>query len=113
MITREGRLRQFFAGYFHQDWDLGGGSWSQVVDSYIGGSAPSDARVLLEDLRAVKASGAGYVTKFDVDAEYLSQFPVQAAGGREHTEHWIPAERLDEFNEHIVGMIEVVAEFHR
>lgn len=61
----------------------------------------------------VKASGAGYVTKFDVDAEYLSQFPVQAAGGREHTEHWIPAERLDEFNEHIVGMIEVVAEFHR
>jgi hypothetical protein len=59
----------------------------------------------------VKASGSGYVTKFDVDAEYLRQFPVQEAGGRDHTEYWIPAERLDEFNRHIVGAIEVVAEF--
>jgi hypothetical protein len=61
----------------------------------------------------VKASGAGYVTKFDVDAEYLGQFPEQDAGGRDHTEYWIPAERLDEFNRHIVGAIEVVTEFHR
>lgn len=60
----------------------------------------------------VKASGAGYVTKFDVEADYLSQFPVQEAGGRDHTEHWIPAERLAEFNEHIVGEIQIVAEFH-
>ena len=59
----------------------------------------------------VKASGAGYVTKFDVDAKYLSQFPVQEAGGRDHTEYWVPAERLEEFNEHIVGLIEVIAEF--
>jgi len=61
----------------------------------------------------VKSSGACYVTKFEVDAEYLSQFHVQEAGGREHTEYWIPAEQLDEFNRHIVGMIEVVAEFHQ
>ncbi len=60
----------------------------------------------------VTASGAGYVTKFDVDAEYLSQFPMQEAGGRDHTEYWVPVERLDEFNLHIVGPIEVVAEFH-
>lgn len=59
----------------------------------------------------VSASGAGFVTCFDVDAEYLRQFPVREAGGRDHTEYWIPAERLDEFNAHIVGKIEVVAEF--
>lgn len=61
----------------------------------------------------VAASGAGFVTKFDVVAEYLSQFPVQRAGGLEHTEYWIPAERLDEFNRHIVGLIEVIAEFRK
>lgn len=33
-------------------------------------------------------------------------------GGREHEELWVPAEDLGEFNRHIVGAIEVVAEFH-
>lgn len=60
----------------------------------------------------VKASGSGYVTRFRVDSTYLRQFPVQEAGGRDHTEYWIPAERLDELNEHIVGSIEVIEEFH-
>ncbi len=59
----------------------------------------------------VKASGAGFVTRFDVDAEYLGGFDVQHAGGRDHAEYWIPAERLSEFNSHIIGVIEVVAEF--
>lgn len=61
----------------------------------------------------VKASGSGYVTRFAVDAAYLRQFPVHEAGGRDHTEYWIEAERLDELNAHIVGLIEVVAEFHK
>lgn len=59
----------------------------------------------------VPASGSGFVTRFHVDAEWLRQFPVQEAGGRTHTEYWIPAERLEEFNRHLVGPIEVVAEF--
>jgi len=59
----------------------------------------------------VKASGAGFVTKFEVERDYLNQFKVQTAGGSEHTEYWIPAEQLAEFNRNIVGKIEVVAEF--
>jgi hypothetical protein len=47
-----------------------------------------------------------------VEAEYLAQFPVQTAGSREHREYWIPAEELEEFNSHIVGLIEVVHKFH-
>lgn len=31
--------------------------------------------------------------------------------GRRRTEYWIPAESLAEFNRHILGKIEVVAEF--
>ena len=62
--------------------------------------------------RNVKYDGAGFVTKFDVDAYYLSQYPVQKVGGEVHTEYWIPAEDLAEFNHNIVGKIAVVAEFH-
>jgi hypothetical protein len=60
----------------------------------------------------VKESGAGYVTKFEVDADYLSQYPKQRVGGAIHMEYWIPAEQLPEFNRHIAGNIVVTAEFN-
>ena len=59
----------------------------------------------------VKESGSGYVTRFEVDAEFMSQFPVERVGGSKHTEWWVPAERLEELNSHIVGKIEVIHEF--
>ena len=59
----------------------------------------------------VKASGAGFVLRFAVKASYLGRFPVQTVGGAIHTEYWIPAEELTEFNANIVGPIEVVEEF--
>jgi hypothetical protein len=59
----------------------------------------------------VRENGAGFVTKFEVDAYYLSRFTVQKVGGAIHTEYWIPAEDLPEFNQHIVGKIAVTAEF--
>jgi hypothetical protein len=59
----------------------------------------------------VKASGAGYVTRFQVQAKYLSRYKVQHAGGQQHTEYWIPAEDLADFNDNIVGQIEVIDEF--
>lgn len=55
--------------------------------------------------------GVGYVTRFAVDAEYLSGFDTHEVGGRDFTEYWIPAEDLDEFNAHIVGVIETIAEY--
>ena len=59
----------------------------------------------------VKASGAGFVTKFEIDAYYLSRYQVQKVGGAIHTEYWIPAEELPELNRNIVGPIKVTAEF--
>lgn len=41
----------------------------------------------------------------------MEQFPVKTVGGSQHTEWWVPAERLDELNENIVGEIEVIHEF--
>ena len=59
----------------------------------------------------VKASGAGYVTRFAIDAKFLSRYAVQKVGGSLHTEYWIPAEDLAEFNRHLIDRIEVIREF--
>ena len=59
----------------------------------------------------VPASGSGYVTKFSVSTEYVKKFPIQNVGGEIHNELWIPAEELEEFNSHIVGLIEVTKTF--
>jgi hypothetical protein len=59
----------------------------------------------------VKASGAGFVTKFEVQSGYLTRFSVQKVGGTLHTEYWIPAEDLPIFNQNIVGEIQVIREF--
>ncbi|MEV0397156.1 ADP-ribosylation/crystallin J1 [Polymorphospora rubra] len=59
----------------------------------------------------VPASGAGFVTRFEVEAAFAARYPVQQVGGRDILELWVPAEELDEFNRHIVGLIEVVHEF--
>ena len=57
--------------------------------------------------------GVGYVVRFAVDAAYLAQFPVQNVGDIRHDELWIPAEQLAEFNQHIIGLIEITATFRR
>lgn len=58
------------------------------------------------------ASGhVGYVTRFAVEAEFVSRYPIQTVGAASHQELWVPAEELAEFNRRIVGPIEVIAEF--
>ncbi|XWN29199.1 MAG: ADP-ribosylation/crystallin J1 [Devosia sp.] len=55
--------------------------------------------------------GVGFVTRFKVEAQYLKHHDTHVVGASWHEEYWIPAERLDEFNQHIVGEIEVRARF--
>ncbi len=61
----------------------------------------------------VQASGAGYVTRFQVRRTFLSRYQIQNAGGERFQEYWIPAEDLAEFDRNIVGTIEVVRKFSR
>lgn len=53
----------------------------------------------------------GYVTKFEIDDTYCGQFEIHQVGDGYHKEFWIPAERLEEFNSHIVGKIDIINEF--
>jgi len=54
----------------------------------------------------------GFVTAFDVDADYLAQFEEHRVGGSIHRELWIPAAELDNFNAHIRGKIRILAVFY-
>jgi hypothetical protein len=58
-----------------------------------------------------KEGGSGYVLRFQIDAAFLSRYPVQTVGAAIHQEYWIPAEELADFNQHLIGPIEVVASF--
>ena len=58
-----------------------------------------------------KTDGVGHVTRFDIDADYAAQFPRRVVGSRIHEELWVPSERLDDFNNHIVGLIRVTQTF--
>jgi hypothetical protein len=58
------------------------------------------------------AERSGYVMRFRVRTEFLERYERQIVGGSIHQELWIPAEELPLFNRNIVGLIEVIAEFH-
>ncbi|MBV6627879.1 MAG: hypothetical protein KI793_33975 [Rivularia sp. (in: Bacteria)] len=53
----------------------------------------------------------GYVTRFEVKAEFLSNYSIKIVGASRHQEYWIPAKDLSKLNSHIVGLIKVVEEF--
>ncbi len=59
----------------------------------------------------LKDSGAGFVTRFRVKSTFLSRYPIHQVGAGYHAEYWIPAKDLEEFNDHIEGLIEVIASF--
>ena len=55
----------------------------------------------------------GYVTRFDVKKSVADKYQPEIVGAREHEEIWVPAGELQEFNEAIVGKIEVVAKYKK
>ena len=56
-------------------------------------------------------SGAGFVTRFEVRADFMARYETHIVGAARHEEWWIPAEDLEALNAHIVGRIEVVRSF--
>jgi len=54
----------------------------------------------------------GIVTAFEIPTHYFNTFEVQNVGGTLHNELWVPAHRLDTFNQNIVGIIKVTQVFY-
>ncbi|MGI8860611.1 MAG: hypothetical protein ACR2HO_10750 [Rubrobacteraceae bacterium] len=69
------------------------------------------AEQIARDWNTRSRSFAGYVTRFEIEGEYAANFERRVVGGREHEELWVPAEQLDEFNQHILGRIERVGAY--
>lgn len=59
----------------------------------------------------VPTYGKGFVVKFDVADDFISQYEVQTVGLDWFTELWIPAVDLAEMNDNIVGEITLISTF--
>ncbi len=59
-----------------------------------------------------KSGFAGFVTEFEVDKVYASQFEIHTVGGSTHRELWVRAEELATFNQHIRGGIQLKAAYY-
>ena len=57
------------------------------------------------------ASGSGFVTRFKVNEDFINKYELKTVGGINHKEFWIPSEDLEEFNNNIVGLIEIIHKF--
>ncbi|HSJ89408.1 MAG TPA: tetratricopeptide repeat protein, partial [Anaerolineales bacterium] len=66
------------------------------------------ARQTASGWNAQNGQFAGYVTQFKVEDEYIQKFEKHTVGESQHEEFWIPAEEVEEFNQHINGQIKVV-----
>jgi hypothetical protein len=53
----------------------------------------------------------GFVTRFEVLEDEVNKYPIQNVGAKNHNEIWVPSEKLDQFNQAIVGSIEVIKVF--
>ena len=53
----------------------------------------------------------GFVTKFSISQKYIDKFDIKQAGSSKHLEYWIDSAELENFNSHIVGLIEVTDSF--
>ncbi len=53
----------------------------------------------------------GFVTSFEIKEDVFLSYKVENVGGSRHNELWVPSERLDTFNNAIVGEIEVIKVF--
>jgi hypothetical protein len=55
---------------------------------------------------------SGYVTRFQIQKDFLSHYEIHQVGSAIYQEYWIPAKDLEDFNRHIINKIIVIAEFH-
>ena len=72
----------------------------------------SYAEQIAREWNAKSAPYAGFVTEFEIEQAYAEKFEVHTVGNKTHQELWIPAETLEEFNQHIVGKIKIAATYY-
>lgn len=70
------------------------------------------AEEIARDWNARHGNKAGFVTRFAVNAAFVTRYTIQVVGSEQlHQELWVPAEELEAFNANIAGQIEVIASY--
>jgi hypothetical protein len=62
--------------------------------------------------RDPRSGFAGFVTEFEVNAEYIDRFESKVVGASQHQEIWVPAAELPEFNSHLRSRIRTAEAFY-
>ena len=62
--------------------------------------------------KALNSGKVGFVLRFQVRQKFVARYEPHIVGSRRHCEYWVPAEELNDFNDNIVGQIEVIHTFH-
>ena len=60
-----------------------------------------------------KNDGAGYVTQFAIKTAFLNDYERQLVGAEHHVEYWTPADKLEDFNNSLIGKIKVIHTYER
>lgn len=50
----------------------------------------------------------GFVTEFEIQEEEFLKYKVENVGGKIHNELWVPSEKLEDFNNSIIGEINII-----
>ena len=78
--SRDARLRQFFAGYFNQDWDIGGAkSWTDIVAQYVKNNPRAQVTQVQDDLRSWLDETASSLTAV-LPADFGCDYDPQSDG---------------------------------
>jgi hypothetical protein len=57
--------------------------------------------------------GVGYVVRFEIIQAFMARYPRHRMHKRAHEEYWIPWRDLTDFNNHLVGPLVTVDEYHK
>lgn len=69
MPKRYPELDQLIRGYFHEDYDLLGDNFGEIMDAYIEGASPEDRALVLKEIEQFQMDNARHL-----EAAYRKEF---------------------------------------
>ena len=67
--TRYPALHELIGGYFHEDYDLIGGTFNEIIQAYIEGTDPAARKLVVKEVERFKRNSEG-----DFDTAYRMEF---------------------------------------
>lgn len=79
MKKEENQIKQFFGAYFHQDWDIDGDNWEQVIATYLETNDVNEIQNLtvqidnlIKDIRSNKVDENTFPSNYDCEYNFVA-----------------------------------------